>query len=355
MSSIDTAESSDKEDEEYVYEEEESESKGSTSSGSSSSSSSSSSLSSSSSGSLSGQSSFSYKQKKEEAADEEEEDEPEVEWIFKRISALETEQISCYWEGNTDFNELITSIYKIRKGHVKLSDVVEPISELLQTENMKTVFTHLQGIYEFIIHMHNRYGVRLNANTSMVKDRVLVDMMQTAFRKYTNFFSLHLLNHFTHIHFSVYFSVVRKEFVTRQLLDDNKFQQVVTFLKELGKKSESLTGFSLYMWWFPTEIQEVLEMLMFRKPLDGDVGRLLSLIMFAGIDFDNDIFFETQVIQKAFLPKTEDGANNLLFESQQNLSVLLFGLNVDDVRKTFLVSFLSPVLTISLFCRALAS
>jgi hypothetical protein len=23
----------------------------------------------------------------------------------------------------------------------------------------------------------------------------------------------------------------------------------VTFLKELGKKSESLTGFSLYMWW----------------------------------------------------------------------------------------------------------
>jgi hypothetical protein len=61
--------------------------------------------------------------------------------------------------------------------------------------------------------------------------------------------------------------------------------------------------------------------------------RLLSLIMFAGLDFDDDNFFEMQVIQKAFLPKTREGANNLLFESQQNLSVLLFGLTVDDVRK----------------------
>jgi hypothetical protein len=59
------------------------------------------------------------------------------------------------------------------------------------------------------------------------------------------------------------------------------------------------------MWWFPTKIQEVLEMLMSRKPLDADVGGLLSFIMFAGIDFDDDIFFETQVIKKAFLPKTD--------------------------------------------------
>ena len=68
--------------------------------------------------------------------------------------------------------------------------------------------------------------------------------------------------------------MVRKEFATSRLSDDNKFQQDVIFLKELGKKWESLTGFSLYMWWFPTELQEVLEMLMFRKPLDGDVGGL---------------------------------------------------------------------------------
>jgi hypothetical protein len=56
------------------------------------------------------------------------------------------------------------------------------------------------------------------------------------------------------------------------------------------------------MWWFPTKIQEVLEMLMSRKPLDADVGGLLSLIMFTGINFDDDNFFEMQVIQKAFLP-----------------------------------------------------
>jgi hypothetical protein len=130
----------------------------------------------------------------------------------------------------------------------------------------------------------------------MSKDRVLVDMMQTAFRMYTIFF-LHLLNHFTHIHFSVYFNVVRKDTKTTQLLDDDKFQRDVTFSKELGKKSESLTGYSLYMWWFPTKIQEVLEMLMSQKPLDAAVGGLLSLIMFAGIGFDDGDFFEMQVIQ----------------------------------------------------------
>ncbi len=149
--------------------------------------------------------------------------------------------------------------------------------------------------------------------------------------------------------------MVRKEVKTHDLSDDDKFQQDVTFLKELGKKSGSLTVFSLYMWWFPPEFQYVLEMLMVPIPLDGDVGGFLALIMFAGIDIDDDDFFEMQVIQKAFLPKTEDGANNLLFESQHNLSVLLFGLTVDDVRKTLLVSFLSPVLTNFLFCRALVS
>jgi hypothetical protein len=138
----------------------------------------------------------------------------------------------------------MTSIRKIRTVHVEFSDMVQPFSELLQTQNMKKVFTHLQGIYEFIIHMHKRYGVQLNANTSVSKDRVLVDMMQTAFRKYTIFF-LHLLNHFTHIHFSVYFNVGRKESKTTQLSDDDKFHQDVTFLKELPKKSESLTGHSL--------------------------------------------------------------------------------------------------------------
>jgi hypothetical protein len=99
--------------------------------------------------------------------------------------------------------------------------------------------------------------------------------------------------------------VVRKETKPTQLLDDDKFQQDVTFLKELiGKKSESLTGYYVNMRWFPTKIQEVLEMLMSRKPLDADVGGLLSLIMFAGIDFDDDNLFEMEVIQKGFLPKT---------------------------------------------------
>jgi hypothetical protein len=159
---------------------------------------------------LSGQFSFSYKQQKEEAADEEEEkkeekeeeerkriwgkEEPKVEWILKQISALEMEQIGSYRKGNMDFAELIKSIHKIQTNHAELSDGVKPILELLGTQNIETVFTHLQGIYKFIIHMHNRYGVQLKANTSVSKDWKLVNRMQTTFCKYTIFVP-HLLNH----------------------------------------------------------------------------------------------------------------------------------------------------------------
>ncbi len=209
----DTAASSNEEDEEYVDEEEESESEGSGSSGSSSSSS-------------------SHRdhhhhhhrrhhrtpcqddpvshttKKKEEAADEEEKDEeekdePNVQWIFSRIVALKMSEVGCYEEGNRDFIELISLINKIRTHHEQIPDVVEPLSILMQTENMKSVFAHLKGIYEFIFQMHKFYAIPLNANTSRVKDSVLVDMMNTAIRKYTFFFSPSLESLYSHSFFSL--------------------------------------------------------------------------------------------------------------------------------------------------------
>jgi hypothetical protein len=82
----------------------------------------------------------------------------------------------------------------------------------------------------------------------MSKDRILVVMMQTPFCKYTICFSSSLESFYSHPFFIVYFNVVKRETKTTQLLDDNKLQQDMTFLKELGKKSPSLTEYSLYMW-----------------------------------------------------------------------------------------------------------
>ena len=67
-------------------------------------------------------------------------------------------------------------------------------------------------------------------------------------------------------------------------------------------KAAQLSKFSLYQWWFPTEIQEVMETLMACKPVEKDLGGLRALIMFAGIDFNEEdkLFFQTKVIDKVF-------------------------------------------------------
>ena len=112
---------------------------------------------------------------------------------------------------------------------------------------------------------------------------------------------------------------------------------------------------------------------MSRKPVEKDLGGLLALIMFAGIDFNekDDSFFQTEVIDKVFrmeekVKKVKKKVKtkvqvqdvpppNFLFDSQQNLLVLLFGITFDAVRKTNLISAKSSVLTILYCCRVLVS
>lgn len=83
------------------------------------------------------------------------------------------------------------------------------------------------------------------------------------------------------------------------------------------------------MWWFPPKIQRIIEILFKNKPVEEDVPGLLSLIMFAGIGFsyDEEVHFKKQVIETLYLSDT----TNDFYESQQNLSDLLFGITVDDV------------------------
>ena len=54
--------------------------------------------------------------------------------------------------------------------------------------------------------------------------------------------------------------------------------------------------------------------------------------MFAGLAADETDFAITQIVKKMYIQKT-GYTSNLLNNSQQNLSALLFGITLDDVRK----------------------
>ena len=108
----------------------------------------------------------------------------------------------------------------------------------------------------------------------------------------------------------------------------------MTFLRHICFLARPLTAYSLFLWWFPPEIQQVIELLMAQnKPLEHDMEGLLGVIMFAGLAGDKTDFAMTQIVKKIFLQKKGAYTPNLINDSQQNLSALLFGITLDDVRK----------------------
>jgi hypothetical protein len=103
---------------------------------------------------------------------------------------------------------------------------------------------------------------------------------------------------------SVYFSVIRKEVTTTSLLQEGKYRQDKQFLDYLLARAKPLTGTSHWMWWFPNQIQGIIELLFTKKPMEGDVPRLLSLIMFAGLESNEEEYFKNQIIQHQYLSQT---------------------------------------------------
>ena len=146
-------------------------------------------------------------------------------------------------------------------------------------------------------------------------------------------------------------SVVRKEPKTARKTDDLKSKQDMLFLNSILSKARDCTGFSFYLWWFPNQIQRVLEHLFKNKPAEQDLNGLLSLIVFAGIDCEEDVYFKEEIIDKFFLSKFPN--QNCFFGSQQNLSDLLFGITIDDVSTLAFMNATFSVLTILYISRVL--
>jgi hypothetical protein len=70
------------------------------------------------------------------------------------------------------------------------------------------------------------------------------------------------------------------------------------------------------------------------------VPGLLSLIMFVGLESNEEEYFKNQIIQHQYLSHTatKPKERNRIYESQQNLSDLLFGITLDDVSQMALMS-----------------
>jgi hypothetical protein len=109
------------------------------------------------------------------------------------------------------------------------------------------------------------------------------------------------------------------------------------------------------MWWFPNQIQVIIELLFIKKPMEGDVPGLLSLIMFAGLGSNEEEYYKNQIIQHQYVSQTATTpkGKNWIYESQQNLSDLLFGITLDDVSEISLMRTIFSFLTNLFICRVL--
>ena len=118
-----------------------------------------------------------------------------------------------------------------------------------------------------------------------------------------------------------------------------KYIQDTQFLDYLLDRTKPLTGKSHYMWWFPNQIQRIIELLFREKSQQGDLPGLLSLIMFAGLEPIEEEYFKNQIIKHQYLTRTASTSKvkNHFYESQQNLSDLLFGITLDDVSQMSLM------------------
>jgi hypothetical protein len=64
------------------------------------------------------------------------------------------------------------------------------------------------------------------------------------------------------------------------------------FLQDLVDKAEILSENPIFMYWFPREMQQIIEPLLSGRAGELYVVGLLGLTMFAGVDIDTRMSFQ---------------------------------------------------------------
>ena len=95
------------------------------------------------------------------------------------------------------------------------------------------------------------------------------------------------------------------------------------FVKECEKDAKSLNNTPLYEKMLPSDIEDVASRLLSSRKPQTDIGGLIGLILIGGVEEDEIASW----LNHAFSVDTK----NLLFECEQNISVLIFGITFDDV------------------------
>ncbi len=125
----------------------------------------------------------------EEVNEEEKVETPSpTEWNL-RTEVTEAE-IGGFTRNNTVMRRFSKEVKKIRDDTQgsNYESIASQMLKLLEKDKYCHLFEELRRMYEFIIHMHNKYSVKLNKDISDEVDRSTAQMMQSACRKYTEHF-----------------------------------------------------------------------------------------------------------------------------------------------------------------------
>ena len=128
--------------------------------------------------------------KSDSEASVEEQDEifPEdPETLLKRIGELDEELIGNYDDFGGPFRKMVAATMKIwEDGHPYDSDNQNRVDTFENWGEHNEMFDCLRGVYEFIFHLHNVFGVKLKPDIPDDEDRTIRYIIEDTCGKYNN-------------------------------------------------------------------------------------------------------------------------------------------------------------------------
>ncbi len=121
---------------------------------------------------------------------EDDTDKEQLRWIMEHIDELKDSEIGQYELKIAKFRSIIDKIVEMRGeyGHEEYEGRTKAMSEFAVDGTKLTEYSDFWGMYEFIIHIHKIYGVKLNKSMSDADNRVFVQTLGNVFSKYINHF-----------------------------------------------------------------------------------------------------------------------------------------------------------------------